>query len=52
MAVTSLFLNIETWLTPHFKGIFEGLSNYIKSDIFWWSPIFCEDPNLGLGLKW
>ena len=22
MAVTSLFLTLESWLTPHFKGIF------------------------------
>ena len=29
IAVTSLFLTLESWLTPHFKGILNyGLSNY------------------------
>ena len=40
MAITSLFLNLEGWLTPHFKGFFIAFpTKYYK---FWYVIIFDE----------
>ena len=33
MAITSLFLNLEGWLTPHFKGFFIAFPTKYK---FWY----------------
>ena len=44
MAVTSLFLTLETWLTPHFKGIFMAFPTKLILIIFDEVLNFVKDP--------
>ena len=47
MAVTSLFLTLESWLTPHFKGIFMAFPTKYILIIFDEVLIFVKDPIYG-----
>ena len=47
MAITSLFLTLESWLTPHFKGIFMAFPTKLILVIFDEVLIFVKDPNNG-----
>ena len=47
MAVTSLFLTLESWLTPHFKGFFMAFPTKYILIIFDKVLIFVKDPNRG-----
>ena len=44
MAVTSLFLTLESWLTPHFKGIFMAFPAKYILLTFNEVLIFVKDP--------
>ena len=47
MAVTSLFLTLESWLTPHFKGIFMAFPAKQILLTFDEVLIFVKDPIIG-----
>ena len=47
MAVTSLFLTLESWLTPQLKGIFMAFQSKEILIFFDEVLIFVKDPTLG-----